>query len=240
MTMPMPGLSKSNLEMNLRTKWYPQGDANCQLYLPLYDWDLRGAEALVSKDKNAHVCTITGATWGRQGRTYASGNVITTAVSTAFEAATAVTLSCWVNVDAAVPDITHLGIALNNRPTQTQRLELWVRRDNANGNKIALYNSVGGGVTSASSAAAVGSFSFITLVYVSSGTYTFYLNGVPDGTGAAAALPTWTTGTIVADIGNNASSLPFTGIFGEAWVHNDARTATEVMNDYLSIKWRHS
>src|SRR3972149_6505876 len=51
--------------MKVRRKF--QYDPSCVLYLPLYELD--GA-SFASRDAYGHLCTVTGATWGLQGRTF--------------------------------------------------------------------------------------------------------------------------------------------------------------------------
>ena len=48
-------------------------DSTLALYLPLWHPDLIGSP-IISKDLNAHSCTVVGATWGLQGRTFAGGD----------------------------------------------------------------------------------------------------------------------------------------------------------------------
>jgi len=87
----MPGLEKI-------VKFYPQGDTNCQLYLPLYDHDLRGAEAIVSKDQNLHVCTVTGALWTPLGRTFDGDDKIDIGNPDALMNLTAKSVLVWYKV----------------------------------------------------------------------------------------------------------------------------------------------
>jgi hypothetical protein len=46
-------------------------DPSLVLYLPFADHDMAGS-TIISKDLNAHSCTVTGATWGSQGRSFDS------------------------------------------------------------------------------------------------------------------------------------------------------------------------
>jgi len=46
-------------------------DPSLELYLPLYELD---GSSFMSKDACGHICLVTGALWGSQGRTFDGGD----------------------------------------------------------------------------------------------------------------------------------------------------------------------
>ena len=67
------------------------------LYVPLWHEKLSGG-TFASFDHNHHACTVTGATWGTQGRTFAGddNDVITVANNDVFDITGAITIVMWV------------------------------------------------------------------------------------------------------------------------------------------------
>ena len=214
-------------------------DPSCVLYVPFWK---RDGITFISDDAFGHLCTVTDATWGIQGRSYDDvGDQIISANSTAFEvtSSTGFTLGCWVKKTAA--DQSMLGIGFCNNPTQSQRMELWVQQNDAGSNFVYVFSTSGGG---SSSIAAISAGAWHQLVVSQASNATgnnclVYLDGVLYASVAVLGYPTWTGGTIACAIGNNANSLPFKGTYGEAFAFNRGIIAQEIQRNYQATKWRY-
>ena len=82
-----------------------RNDPTLALYLPLWypHGDMTGSP-IYSYDKNRHSCTVYGATWGSQGRTFAGADFINIdAALTPLAATTTGTWLSWVELDDATP-----------------------------------------------------------------------------------------------------------------------------------------
>ncbi len=76
------------------------------LYLPLWHPELSGAGPIVSKDLNAISCTITGTTWGSQGRTFDGNDVIVCGAAGSISVPQEITLMAWVAATAVPTSAT--------------------------------------------------------------------------------------------------------------------------------------
>ena len=210
----------------------PEGfilDPSLVLYLPLYRLD--GA-FFMSKDAYGHLCTVTGATWGSQGRSFdGTDDYINCGDDTSFDITSAITVEAWIKTNVALLLQHIVG-----------------RDDGTNRNYILVIQADGtpNWVLWVSNAAKERTGSLVT-----AGTW-YHLVGTYDGaqsilyTNAVAGSPLAVTGAIDNDdvsltMGSRAVSLDrdFDGIIGEVRIYNRALTPLEIQNNYLATKWRY-
>ncbi|MBI2836139.1 MAG: LamG domain-containing protein [Chloroflexi bacterium] len=210
-------------------------DPSLALYLPLYELD--GA-SFASKDACAHLCTVTGAPWTPQGRTFDGvDDNIRVNTSPVFEFDSAFTLEAWVNLDANPPAVHQWAVEVTNSGG-TQRLGLAARR-NTTGYPIGAYNSATSSWIMANSAALLGSYAHIIVVFTAGISAAFYLNGISDGAPALGAFPSWAAGATQVYVASISGGSWLKGFIGEVRIYDRALTPLEVQRNYLATKWRY-
>ncbi len=206
----------------------------CVLYLPLWARGLSGP-VFKSIDSLRHVCTVTGATWGSQGRTFdGTDDVINCGSTTVLDNLGTTgdytfTIEAWVKPislgEGLVGQVFNmdLGFLLNVQATEAARFLVYA---GGGGSSIAV---------SASNSVPLNAWTHIVGVY--DGAHVLiYTNGTPV-TGAALA------GTIDAHAASNlligdsaASTRCFNGTIGEVRIYNRALTLQEI----TTTRWRYS
>ena len=209
-------------------KFYPQKDADCQLYLPLYDYDLRGAEAIVSKDQNLHVATVTGALWRPDGH-YFDGvdDVINCGSGASLDLTTAFTIIVWIKRNGGQANYT--GYVGKNS------YRYWLGQRNTNILNCWVNNSAG-----LAGASAIPDVQWLHVAWThgSSGD-ALYVDADTSVYGATGDLPDpLSDPTNELKIGL-ADNNPFKGTVGEVLVYNRALTLAEIQRNYLATKWRY-
>lgn len=207
------------------------------LYLPLYELD---GVSFMSKDGYGHRSTVTGATWGSQGRTFdGTDDAITIPDNNVLDMAGAFSVGLWFNHYAAESGtaVTPLVIKGSGFGAQSNYY-LTVYQDTrgyfdvytGTVRKSLELNPTGGG------ALAIGTWYLLFGVYDGINQIA-YLNG--------AVNRTINIGSVALDA--DASNLCFgkdvsyfgTVTTGEAWLYNRALTPLEVQQIYLSTRWRY-
>ena len=200
------------------------------LYLPLYSVDLQGSP-IISKDSNHFSCTVDGATWTRQGRTFNGDDIILITVNALFapanfsfggwykpsSIATAVGVLCCT-------DGGNFGISLNVNQNGDGLITGWAR-------SAAAWKTTGDSTT----VMEVGTWYHCMMTY-DSVRLRLYVNGVEENSSALTtaitynAAPTLSIGsTWFAGAGGNY----LLGTAGEIWLHNRALTVAESLQNYL-------
>ncbi len=187
-----------------------------------------------SKDSNNHACTVTGALWTLQGRSFdvVGDDSILTSASAAFNITTALTLECWVNPST--------GYGLTAPRFIRSELADYELRCGINGIVTFKIHSVQNTTLTSAAAIPVGSPSHIVAVFdasLSSNQMDLYINltlAQRDGAGGNDG------GSTLVRLGNTEGlNRGFYGIYGEARIYNRALSALEVQQNYLATKWRY-
>ena len=203
-------------------------DPSLELYLPLY---LLDGSSFMSRDAHGHLCAATGAIWTPQGRTLdGTDDFITIPDHASLDLADAITMIAWIKTSSIVGSYrivdkystTGYTLATNNDTVYIgigDTTPTWKYSVSA-----ALLNT-------ADWFHVAGIYDKVTL--------RCFVNGQASGTPTA-----WTVamGTNNADvlIGIDQSSTgDFVGSIGEVRIYNRVLSSVEVINNYLSMKWRY-
>uniref|UniRef100_A0A6M3IXU7 Putative structural protein n=1 Tax=viral metagenome TaxID=1070528 RepID=A0A6M3IXU7_9ZZZZ len=199
-------------------------------YAPLWHPELN-ADPFISKDLNAFSCDVTGATWGIQGRTFdGSTNYISTAIPS-LSGIGALTVSCWVKRDNAIPDETPLSIGAG-----------W-----GEGTFLSLQNGhcylsffTDGTTANAFCTLDVPANTWTMVTYSYNGaSVSIYKNAAfQDSEVADGGLSIPTNQNV--SIGRRPDgSESMGGLIGEVLIYNRALMLAEIQNIYQSTKWRY-
>ncbi len=144
-----------------------------------------------------------------------------------------ITLEAWVRLDTA-------GVVqvLMARDTATSGAGAWIFRVESN-NKVRLYltpdgtNYVGIG-TSGNSAISINTWTHVGIKWqASTGNYTYYFNGAPDGSGTQTISGNIINGgSAELDLGQRRSSEFLNGKLDEVRIWNTLRTDTQIQDNY--------
>ena len=201
----------------------------CELYLPLWSPGLNGSP-IRSVDLNRHTCTVVGATYGSQGRTFdGTDDTITIPDAPSLYLESALTIGCWVKKTGAGE------LFLINKDDSGANREF-----NSSFNVAEkLYWEVYGGT-------AVGQLAD-TVLSLDTWYHAFftwdgsnmrpYVNGVIDATPKAKVTALDDTAAQV-EIGTRAGGGFMAGSFGEVWIYNRVLSAAEILYIYSRTKWR--
>jgi len=144
----------------------------CVLYLPLWQPDMAGS-TIISKDKSANSCTVTGAVWGSQGRTFDGINDVITCGSAITIPATASTYCLWIkDTDAGVDSVRRLISAVQGAGYRNLSIT-----DHAGGHKLSVYD--GTNLVTATTDLADSIWHFVTVIHQTNNVL-FYIDGVSD------------------------------------------------------------
>lgn len=220
--------------------------SGCVFYAPLWRPDLGGSTFTTIGDGGipTHLCTVTGATWGIQGRTFdGSDDKITIPHSTVFNITNELTVEFWFKTSAGDD-----GYIINKG---------W-KAGELGTNHPWFFVNVGGGTPrriqfniSDNSPLQQDLISDTQLVAntfhhvvgtATNSLSTLYFNGVFEKSATLSGLP---FGVNTADVwvgmrnANGANGFPFAGTVGEVSIFNRAFTASEVQQNYLTTKGRY-
>ena len=218
-------------------KFYPQKDADCQLYLPLYDYDLRGAEAIVSKDQNLHVATVTGALWRPNGR-YFDGVDDIISLPTAFDTVDDCSIEAWMK--SPLDSGYNVGMIIGFYKDASNRHALFYNK----GYNLRMEARVGNvGKNALTNYAPVANTWYHMVALMGLGGLKLYVDGVI----ATLTDPIeWTPSSIspmtevqlgkywTGDTGNI-----FKGTIGEVRLYSRRLSVGEIQQSYLATKWRY-
>ena len=207
-------------------------DPSLVLYLPLWK---RNGNQFISDDARGHLCTVTGATWGIQGRTFVdtSGHFINLnavlAIGTSIR-----TFEFWwkgtINADL-------VNSVYGNRNTNVNGYIIQVYET-----ELSLINAFS--VTSIYCAATTlnGIWHHIVIVRAGIASNAIYVDGVSQTLTTNTENLTDPVETLNTRIGVQVITVDarfFKGIIGEVRVYNRILGALEVANNYLASKWRY-
>lgn len=208
-------------------------DPSLVLYLPLRQLD--GA-SFASRDAYGHLATVTGATWGLQGRTFdGSDDQIAVPDHDTLDIVDALTIEAWVKLTDVTDD--RQIVAKNNVGNGT--LDPYHFRVAATGK---LAGRVGNGATTndVNGNTAVNNGVWRHVVFTHNSTdLRLYVDGLSDATPVSRAI-TPITNTTTLRIGMWATVWnKFKGTIGEVRIYNRALTPLEIQQNYLSTKFRY-
>jgi len=222
-------------------------DPSLVLYLPLYRLD--GA-SFMSKDAYGHLCTVTGATWGSQGRTFNKiDNKITipdhASLQNIFD--TGGSIGGWIKPNSSGEG--DVGRLVDKSGSSTKGYLLRMETPVGGSSKLVFYyffSTTYGLWATTDNVIPFGTFTKVNLAYNSSdvaNSPTIYINGVSIAVTTIQAPVGTRISDVGADliIGNEAGTTgTFDGIIGEVPIYNRALSIAEFLNNYLVTKWRYS
>ncbi len=211
-------------------------DPSLVFYAPLWHPGL-SMSPFLSRDLNRHSCTVYGATWGSQGRSFdgMDDRIHLASVSNLPVGSTARTIIAWIKLTdyattnsfvrygrESVPNGGMWGFYTEPTPYNT-KLTLGTYGDDVYANtNVPLGSWQQGAASWAGGTSPVN----------------FYLNAIPDGSPSFAG--TINTASSAVNIGADLSLTVFLkGSIGEILLYNRALTASEIQRNYLATKWRY-
>jgi len=202
-------------------------------YAPLWHPELAGSPFL-SKDLNAHSCTVTGATWGSQGRTFdGTDDRVDAGNPAALDITGAITIELWFKTTRLATD----QYILSKFAANYAACQYLLQQDGTD--YLRFYSGAPGGAARASSLAAISSGQWYHVVGEWNGANTLmYLDTVRQ-TDAAGGIAPVSVATNVLFGGHVSGGEDWQGAMGEVRVYNRALSAVEVMHNYQSTKWRY-
>jgi len=206
--------------------------AGCVLDLPLY-LPTKQASPFTSVDNNAHVCTVTGAIWTPQGRTFGgTDDVINCGSATSLDALTGnMTVSAWVNPTS---------VGENNYGRILDKTTINFEISPGNRSLFSLtVGAVGKYAQGAVNSLPLGSWSHVVGVF--NGTNVLIYTNLTLVTGSATEGPVDAHSAVDLRIGDNAASnSSFDGLIGEVRVYDQiAFNQLDVGRDFQLTQWRY-
>lgn len=214
----------------------------CVFYAPLWHPSCQGT-TFESIDPYGHLCTVTGALYGSQGRTFDKiDDVITVPAATPINNLAAMTVIAWINPTSLGESNegrilrkrgTHSGFDFYIRATNT--FVFWQGYATTDPYRFAATNSLTLGANQMVTATCNGSG-------LSAGML-FYVNGGETGyeVGSNAAGDKGDDSALDLLVGNDITSVTtFDGLIGDCLIYNRVLSAGEIQHIYNSTKGRYS
>lgn len=206
-------------------------DSTLALYLPLWHPDL-SASPFLSKDLNAHSCTVVGATWGLQGRTFTGTDDKITIPYNSVLNASPVSVSFWMYATAFPADEHHL---IAHGTWKSRGWDIYIY-----GSGTLFWEVEAPGVTATITtdiSALTSTWLFFTCVY-NARAMTIFMNGASVATGTALFDMTFATDAVW--LGTDLSlAMFYAGRLGEVLIESKACTLANHTQRYLATKWRY-
>ena len=207
---------------------------NPVLYIPLYELD---GGSFMSKDAYGHLATVTGATWGSQGRTFVDASLDKVVVpdTASLDITGDLTLEVWVKFSSLPAGNRFLINKWESNSSDKAYMLLttssqisFLIRNAANDAEVEADSVVGALVID----------TWYHIVGVHSGnTMYIYKNAVQDvNTGTIG------TGRVSANelrLGNYVTTSGLGGLIGEVRIYNRALSAVELLHNHLATRWRY-
>jgi len=201
------------------------------LYAPLWHPELSGSPFL-SKDLNAHSCTVTGATWGITGRTFDGADDFIDCGSDITISHTG-SLVCWFKYPADAS--TRVLIANGNLSTDRDGYTLYI---SATDTLAFQYASAAAVINTTAIATTTTQWNLVCVTW--DGTNIIpYLNGTA-GTTLSQTIDNAITNPLRIGRAGAGTDYYGKGQIGEVAVFNRALSAIEVQNLRLATKWKYS
>ena len=212
----------------------PEGfilDPSLVLYLPLYRLD--GA-SFMSKDAYGHLCTVTGALWTPQGRSFDGVDDYVNCGVSLPHIADQITIELWAYIDEgeANASLTFKGFDWRIFVITEADDTVTVRFSMADTEAVSTVIDVSG--------ISKRVWHHLTMSFISNGgTCYACVDGVQSSPKTSTALPFRDRSTYKLYIGGNATDYSFGGLIGEARIRNRALNALEIQYNYISTRFRY-
>lgn len=210
---------------------FPFSMENSVLFLPLWQEDVQGS-TLQSYDPYHHVGTVTGATYGSQGRTFdgLDDHIVIPAASS-LNMGSQGTVMVWIKPTTVAANDIFCG-------RYNTTAGWFFRSANLAAAKMEFSPEGVTSITGTADVLVAGAWSHVTATYDTSGVVRLYHNAILDKT-SAAGQPAITEVDDLWIAGVQVAALYFPGVIGEVLLYNRALTAAEILNHYLATKWRY-
>ncbi len=182
-----------------------------------------------SKDKNNISCTVTGATWGNQGRSFVGGDDYIDCGSISISGA--ISIGAWSKYVGA-------GASISNYDSDANRCQYQIKFDSASS---LTFNTN----TTGTQRAYTWTYSFGTTAYhhaVVTNDLTsiiLYADGIAQATKTSLENPpTSGFGNTAIGRGGSYNGVYFLGTIGEVRIYNRVLSVSEIMQNYQATKWR--
>lgn len=205
-------------------------DPGLVLYLPLHQ---RDGSSFMSRDAYGHLCTVTGAIWTPQGRSF---DGIDDKITIPLSISGAISAEIWAKETAW--------------DSQNSAIEKYTWTSGFNGFGLRSVNGIwkflAGNASSsvyllaAPSTTSAGNFHHIAATSVT-GSHVLYIDGIPVIT-TTDSLSITDDAAEPINIGQRpggGGSSYFNGVIDEARVYNRILSSLEVQNNYLATRWRY-
>jgi len=209
----------------------------CVLYVPLWNPNLKGS-AFKSADPYGLACTVSGATYSNNGRTFdGADDYIEVAHNSNQLLTSGGSIGVWANAVSEGEGTN--GRIIDKSTGEGGRDGFYFYVDTWDRYLFGINNTdpqVSGEVLLNTG------FHFVVVTFDSDALVTFYVDGsasgVPGNTGAVATIVT----TNAIRIGNRSLNTDFTfdGTIGECWIYNRVLSAGEVASLYHQTKYHYS
>jgi len=206
------------------------------------DLTKRDGSAFISDDASGHPCTVTGATWDIQGRTFAGAEYISCGNNSRLDVTGQITQIAWVKSTKAGDSVV---TAKGDFAAAANTTFYWIVDTNSTHITINTLRGAAGATYTVTNATLITS-RWLCAAYTldpATDTAVIYVDGNTIGT---TALFTATPSSEVADplyigaLQNGAGLInPFSGLMGEIFIYNRVLPPLEVQNIYLKTKWRY-
>jgi len=202
-------------------------DPSLVLYLPLHQLD---GSSFMSRDAYGHLCSVTGALWTPQGRSFdGSDDFIDCGAGASLNIRHAISIVMWVNIQAQVLNDYLLDKNLKYRfyqnPADAVR---W------------LVDTADGAVAADTASLSMDRWYHIVGTYDKDGgsdNVKIYRDTILDATSTQTGDIGDTAGEVLK-IGTHAAQFG-EAVIGEVMVYSRALTPLEIQHNYLATKWRY-
>ena len=199
-------------------------DPSLVLYLPLwYPYSDMIGSTIYSYDKNRHSCTVTGASWEKDGRSFDGDDNILLPTVSALDPTTG-TIMFWLKLGRT-------GTAEYLYSNSVDELSLY-----HNGSQFRMYYNLIAAFDWTYSVVVDG-WAHLAFTFAPSATGIGYENAVQKASGACDVA--YTGGTKRIGTISGAGSTWFLGSIGEFLMYNRQLTAGEITRHYQVTKWRY-
>ena len=206
-------------------------DPSLVLSLPLW---LSDGSSFMSRDHYGHLCSVTGALWTPQGRSFDGVDDCIIISSNLGITGGDITICVWFKPTAAGGSSAGVVSKYDN----TAKVDYRIRNNVSDLCAARCRPGVAWDETS-SATAVYGQWYHLTLNYRGT-TLSFYLDGeLFDAiTASGSGSQDWPTKTTIGR-GAVSNTELITGLIGEVRIYNRALTPLEIQNHYLATKWRY-
>ena len=203
-------------------------DPSLVLYLPLQITD---GSPFMSRDVYGHRCTVTGARWTPQGRSFdGSDDRINCGNASIFDITSSITLEVWTNLSAAAVASEWPGI-LDKDNSYSLRI-------NENSTNIYGRFKIGGATRFTPSYSAMLETWYHAVITYCGHYLRLYINGAEQtpSTSVTGAIDITTNDV---QLGRVATAFYLNGLIGEVRIYRRGLTPAEIQRNYLATKWRY-